>query len=89
MISEWLRKRVTPEEAEASNMVRSEQLGPDPVPFGFVNADWKELLAQMSEGDELWEFRSPPETWVRLCGSAGYALIRRGKVIASVETELN
>lgn len=32
-------------------------------------------------GDELWWYDSPPETWEQLCGRAGWALVRAGRVI--------
>jgi hypothetical protein len=85
----WLQSQTTVEEAEAANMVKNDQLGPDPVPFGFINADWKELLDQMQEGDELWEFKSPPETWENLMGRKGIALIRNCQVIAYIVTLMN
>jgi hypothetical protein len=47
------------------------------------------LLAQMQPGDELWEYRTPPETWGRMCGSAGLVLLRRGKVVADLLTEFS
>ena len=47
------------------------------------------LLAQMQPGDELWEFRTRPETWGRMCWSAGLVLLRRGKVVAHILTEFS
>ena len=35
----------------------------------------------MYEGDELWEFCSPPETWENLYGRAGFAVVRDSVVI--------
>ncbi len=89
MHRDWLQKRVTVAEAEAANMVESDQLGPDPVPFGFQNNEWRALLAQMQEGDELWEFCSSWESWQNLAGRAGIALVRNGEVVASVDTMMN
>ena len=89
MHKEWLTKRLTVQEVEAERMVRDERLGPDPVPFGFQNDRWRELLAQMQPGDELWEFSSPPDTWAHLCGRAGIALVREGKIVASLVTLMN
>ncbi len=89
MHSDWLQKRVTVAEAEAANMVESDRLGPDPVPFGFQNNEWRALLAQMQEGDELWEFCSSWESWQNLAGRAGIALVRNGEVVASVDTMMN
>lgn len=33
------------------------------------------------KGDELWWYESPQETWDMLCGRAGWALVRDGKVV--------
>ena len=89
IIIRWLQSQTTIDEAEAANMVKDDQLGPDPVPFGFINEEWKELLKQMQEGDELWEFESPPETWENLAGRKGIALIRNCQVIAYIVTLMN
>jgi hypothetical protein len=91
LILDWLVKPTTVEEAEAAHMVTAKELGPDPVPFGYINADWKALLAQMQEGDELWEFRSPPETWDKkhMAGREGIALIRNCEVVAVIVTLMN
>jgi hypothetical protein len=88
-IKEWLQKRLTVAEAEAAHMVRNDWLGPDPVPFGFVNYKWRALLAEMQDGDELWEFSSSPEIWAHLGGRAGIALIRHGEVVRSIVTTMN
>ncbi|MBN1798382.1 MAG: hypothetical protein JW822_07380 [Spirochaetales bacterium] len=89
LIISWLQNRTTVEQAEADNMVTLEDLGPDPVPFGYINEQWQEFLAQMREGDELWEFESPPETWDNLAGRKGIALIRDCEVVALIVTLMN
>jgi hypothetical protein len=89
VLKEWLTRRVTVEEAESANMVQNERLGPDPVPFGFINHRWKQLVARMAPGDELWEFSSSPESWANLAGRSGVALVRGGEVIDSIITEVN
>lgn len=83
------RNRITVAEAEAKNMVQHEQLGPDPIPFGFENARWQNLLDQMQEGDELWEYCSSPDSWRHLAGRAGIDLVRNGKDIDSIVTLMN
>jgi hypothetical protein len=80
----WLQKQVTIGEAEFEHMVHTERLGPDPVPFGFINAKWRELLSLMEEGDELWTFFSSGESWNSLAGREGIALLRRGQVIETL-----
>jgi hypothetical protein len=85
----WLSRRLTVEEAEAEHAVEHERLGPSPVPFGFQNDRWKELLAGRAEGDELWEFCSPPESWQHRAGRTGIALVRDGEIIDSIVTVMN
>ncbi|MEZ6114952.1 MAG: hypothetical protein R3C28_00015 [Pirellulaceae bacterium] len=89
-IESWLRGRPkTVEEIESDHMVSDDKLGPTPVPFGFGNKKWRELKAQMQDGDRLREFKSPPETWARMAGRQGIALVRGGKVVDSIVTLLN
>ena len=78
----WLSKRITIPEAEAEHMHAGK-------PFGFMNDQWEQLKSEMLEGDELWDFSSPPETWAHLAGRAGIALVRDGKVIRSLITMMN
>jgi hypothetical protein len=89
MVKEWLTRRITAQEAEQAHLVTSERLGPDPVPFGFQNAEWQALLAERQEGDEIWEFRSPPDTWKHLFGRAGVALVRDGRIGRCIVTMMN
>ncbi len=58
-------------------------------PFGFLNAKWEELKARMRTGDEIWTFRSPPESWQDLAGRAGVALVRSNKMIDAIVTVMN
>jgi hypothetical protein len=44
---------------------------------------WQRLKGLAQAGDEFWSFRSPPATWPRKLGAAGYALVREGVPIAS------
>jgi hypothetical protein len=88
-IKDWLQKRLSVAEAEAAYAVKDDRLGPAPVPFGFQNNEWRALLAEMQDGDELWEFTSPQETWANLAGRAGIALVRRGEVVRSIVTVMN
>jgi hypothetical protein len=84
-----LVRRTTIAEAEAENLVRDSRLGPDPIPFGWANASWSKLLAQVQPGDELWEYDSCQEDWDRLMGSSGFVLIRGGQIIANQVCRMN
>jgi hypothetical protein len=38
------------------------------------------FVQQLAEGDELWFFSSPADTFVRKCGCVGYSIVRDGIV---------
>ncbi len=53
------------------------------VPFGFLNPQWQVFLAQATPADALWSFRAVRDgEWGLLDERTGYALVRRGKVVA-------
>lgn len=85
----WLTKQLTLAEAEAKYSVQDDRLGESPLPFGFQSNEWSSLVAKIQEGDELWEFKSPPEHWKKKRGRAGIALVRDGELIDSLVTLMN
>lgn len=89
LIKGWLTAKLSIKEAESKNMVQNANLGLDPLPFGYCNKEWKKLLELMEDGDELWEYCSPRESWGNLCGRAGIALVRNGVVLSSLLTLIN
>ena len=42
----------------------------------------------MQEGDELWTFCTPPETWEHVAGFGGIAVVRHGKIVVEIVTLL-
>jgi hypothetical protein len=61
-------------------------------PEDLLEDQWLVFKDKMRDGDELWYFRTPPETWTEFfprCGMEGYALVRGEKVIAEVFTSMN
>jgi hypothetical protein len=76
--------RKTVAEAEPAHTVQNKRPSSPPVP----NDRWRAFLAQMQEGDELWTFCTPPETWEHMAGLGGIALVRRGKWVAKIVTLL-
>lgn len=89
MFKEWLTRRTTVAESERKNLVLLEELGPQPIPFGYQHQEWEAFKSKLQEGDELWEFCSPPETWVNLMGSEGICIVRDGEIIACIVTRMN
>jgi hypothetical protein len=49
----------------------------------FVNlrSDWEDVFGAIGPEDEIWEFDSPGDHWLSLCGRSGIALVRLGKPI--------
>lgn len=84
-----LLRKLTVEQAEADYTCTIGGVGSAPVPFGFCNRYWKELLTKMQDGDELWEFTSCPASWEGRAGRAGLTLLRNGEEVAAVFTEIS
>jgi hypothetical protein len=42
---------------------------------------WSRFKGTLQEGDEVWEFCSPTDTWENLQGRAGYAIVRGSQVV--------
>jgi hypothetical protein len=85
----WLKQKTTIEQAEQAHLVTDKRLGPKPVPFGFINANWEKFKAGIRPGDELWEFASPDKTWEHLAGRAGLCIVRQGRIIDAIITRMN
>ena len=49
-----------------------------------VRMAWEKLKREAAEGDELWAFENPSNTWKKLGKHSGYALVRKGKIVKSV-----
>lgn len=85
----FVKKYLSIEEAEKENMVTDTRLGDAPVPFGFNNHQWRELLAEMQEGDELWTFTTSKESWDNMAGRAGISLVRNGSEVTCIIGMMN
>jgi hypothetical protein len=90
---DWTLERVSVEELERRYAPQPDARAKDDLellkPFGFMNREWEALKAQMQPGDELVMFASPPESWRKLYGRAGVALLRNGKLVDSITTVMN
>ncbi|MGD9741392.1 MAG: hypothetical protein AB7J30_12380 [Hyphomicrobium sp.] len=83
--SEWFTARIDPASPESP---------PPPIDAPAYLAISEEsgiaeLKLRMLEGDEIWTFSSPRETWETLCGRAGIVLVRKGRAVAHIVTEMN
>lgn len=77
----WLCGEISIENAEAANEVKIDGRN---IPFGYSNSQWLYMLKIMEDGDRLFVFRSPEETWRCFAGLEGIALVRNGKIVADL-----
>ena len=59
------------------------------IPFGYCNREWEALKAKMEAGDEIWFWSTDEESWTKLMGWEGMALVRGGEVIDFFMTAMN
>ncbi len=88
---EWLTKRLSFAEFETleSGADQSDLGAPAMLHLGRSNRDLAQMKIRMLAGDEIWSFSSPAEYWRHLGGRAGVALVRNGRLVAHVVTDMN
>ena len=59
------------------------------LPFGLQNDRWLGFKKLMLKGERLYYISSPASDWEQLRGTAGYAIIREGKVVYYFRTMVN
>ena len=74
---EWLTQR-------AENRPVTQHRDLSPMTSLRIRREWEKLRAQAEEGDELWFFANPSNTWKKLGKYTGYALVRGSKIVQSV-----
>lgn len=75
--NEWLTQRV-------ENRPTAQHRDLAPMVALRIRREWEKLKAAAAEGDELWAFANPSNTWKKLGKHTGYALVRKGKIVQSV-----
>ncbi len=73
---EWLSQRV-------ENAPTAQHRGLAAMPAMRIRMAWQKLKSEAGEGDELWYFENPSNTWKKLGHHTGYALVRKGKIVKS------
>ena len=79
-------RQYTAADAESEHGVK---IDGEMIPFGYCNSQWRELLDQMQDGDQLWLASSPDEEWDALMGFEGILLVRGDSVVDSFVTKMN
>jgi len=73
---EWLTQK-------AGNAPAAEHRNLPEMPALRIRMAWQKLKAQAQEGDEIWAFANPSNTWKKMGKQTGYALVRNGKIVES------
>ncbi len=84
-----MTEKVSVQEAESLDSLQIDRLGHEPIPFGFQNSEWLDLIDHMEDGDELWLFSSDAKTWKRKVGREGIVLIRGDTIVKKLVTRMN
>ncbi|CAN5642981.1 hypothetical protein BH23GEM6_BH23GEM6_19300 [soil metagenome] len=71
--SDWLTQRV-------ENAPIAEHRNLSPMAAMRIRMAWQKLKTEAREGDELWAFENPSNSWKKLGRHSGYALVRNGKI---------
>jgi hypothetical protein len=83
VLPQHLLERLSVQKIELREQVDDPLHAVPPLPFGHLNAPWRQLLEQQAEGDEFWSFQAPWSLpWGAREQRRGYALVRAGVVVA-------
>ena len=77
VLSEWLTQRV-------ENAPTAQHRNLSEMASMRIRMAWQKLKGEAREGDELWAFENPSNTWKKMGHHTGYALVRNGKIVKSV-----
>jgi hypothetical protein len=85
---DWLGPRIEPQHFRSEY---AEHLSAEAMlfPRSSFEAEVADLAVRWQEGDELRSFSSPSRSWQMKVGSAGVALVRRGRPIAHLLIWMN
>ena len=76
ILAEWLTQRV-------DNAPIAQHRNLSPMAAMRIRMAWQKLKDEAGEGDEVWAFENPSNTWKRLGKHSGYAIVRKGKIVKS------
>jgi hypothetical protein len=76
ILAEWLTQRV-------ENAPIAEHRKLSGMAAMRIRMAWQKIKDAAEEGDEVWAFENPSNTWKKLGRHSGYALVRKGKIVQS------
>lgn len=87
--SSLAKERVSVEEFRRQLATSKLSQGPMLFPRQSADEELTQLLVRLNDDDEIWSWRSPPETWRMMIGRGGLALVRNNRAIAMVMNVMN
>ena len=78
----WIHSKVTLDEIEGPNRAKDLICPKD-------NPEWRAFKGAMREGDELWYFTAPPDSFFHAAGRTGYVIIRSGEQLDNYVVLMN
>ena len=91
-VNDWLTRRLTGKEvgeARSNCAAVKPQSGTPSTWWDEQAAAFAARLESLGDGDEVWEFRSPPSGWEHLEGRAGLCVVRDQRVVSVYITMLS
>jgi hypothetical protein len=74
---EWLTQR-------EENRPAAQHRDVPPMTALRIRREWEKLRSRLAEGEELWFFTNPSNTWKKLGHHTGYARVANGRIVESV-----
>jgi hypothetical protein len=74
---EWLTQQV-------DNKPAAQHRDLSPMTALRIRREWEKLRSRLGEGEQLWYFINPSNTWKKLGKHTGYARVKDGRILESV-----
>jgi len=83
MKKSWLTYKITTKISDTEFQESGVKWNDYTDPFNLTSFRWDNLKKEMKDGDELWLFSSPDESWIMLSGRCGICIVRDGEIVRS------
>ena len=87
--SSLVKERISLEEFRRQLATSKRSQGPMLFPRQGAEEEMTQFLVRLDDADEIWSWRSSPETWRLMIGRGGLTLVRNNRAIATVVTMMN
>jgi hypothetical protein len=83
-VRDWLVRRLTGSEIDKERIgcLAASETGTSKSLWARSALAFAKQLESLQDDDEVWEFRSPAESWSHLCGRSGLCIRRNDEILA-------